>query len=294
MAKDAQNKQRTVARAGRDGTGPATVVPAAEAWDQDSVWDMLAREVRLEPTEAEPIEMGYFKRLFSGFYDHLGSLLWLNVAVTLQVVAGVALGLVFGAVLFAGSILGILLAALVIIAVAGPAFAGMFNYARSLFADGESASLGLYVSGMRRYARRSWALLGMQAASGGILAVSVKFYSSTHSAAAFAAEMVILLLTVLWAMAGCYAWPLLVRDIDMRLVLRNSVALAFIAPGSTILMLIGLLLISALLIVIPIGGVLFLFAVWAVTQCASTTRVIRNVRERQAALTGGDSGVESQ
>ena len=294
MAKDAQKKQGTVARTGRAGSGPATVEPAAEPWDRDSVWEMLAREVRLEPTEAEPIEMGYFKRLFSAFYDHLGSLLCLNLAVALQVAAGVAVGLVFGAVLFAYSILGILLAALVIVGVAGPAFAGMFNYARSMFADGESASLALYVSGMRRYGRRSWALLGMQVASGGILAVSIKFYSSTHSAAAFAAEMVILLLTVLWAMAGCYAWPLLVRDIGMRLVIRNAVALAFIAPGSTIVMLIGLLLLSALLIVIPIGGVLFLFAVWAVTQCASTTRVIRNVRERQAAFAGGDGSVDSQ
>ncbi len=255
---------------------------------------MLAREVRMEQTELEPIKMGYFKRLFSAFYEHLGSLILLNLLVTVQLAAGLAFGLLVGAVLFARSIVGIALAAVIVVGVAGPAFAGIFNYGWTLFAEGESTSLARYVAGMRKYARRSWLLLSVQVLSGGILALSIRFYSSTGGTLAFAAEMVILLLTVLWALAGCYAWPLLVRDIDVRLVIRNAVAMAILAPGSTIIMLVALLLVSALLIAIPVGGVLFFFAVWSVTQSASTTRVIRIIRERQAALAQANGGVDRE
>ncbi len=274
-------------------TQPDYAEPGDDMSDPDSVWEMLARDVRMDPTEAEPIKMGFVKRLFSALYDHLGSLILLNLAVALQVLLGVAVGLAFGAVLFASSIVGIVVAALIIIAVAAPAFAGMFNYARCLFSEDESATLSRYVAGMRALARRSWALMGLQAATGGLLVLSVRFYASLGGPVAFGAELLILFLLVVWAMAGCYAWPLLARGLEMSLILRNSIALAMVAPGSTIVMLVGLLAVSTLFIVIPVGAVLLLFAVWAVTENASTSRLVRVIRERQEALARRNDGADS-
>ncbi|MDB5059153.1 MAG: hypothetical protein JWO59_2625 [Chloroflexi bacterium] len=248
-----------------------------------SLWDDLAREPLLEETDIIPIERSFARRLFGGFYEHIGSLILLNLAVSLQVLVGGAIGLLIGSVVPGGSGPRILLAAVVVVLFAGPAFAGLFNYVRNMSDDDARTTLSDYLAGMRKYAKRSWVLLSVQAATGALLILNFRFYSSIHSLAGTIVLLLILLLTALWAMAGSYAWPLLVRDLSWRLLARNSFFLGLAAPASTLAMVVLLTLLSAVLVITKVGVLVFLFPVWAVTENVALMRLVRKFRARQEA-----------
>jgi uncharacterized membrane protein YesL len=206
------------------------------------VWDELAREPLLEQSDAITIERGFARRLFGGFYEHMGSLILINLAVTVQVAIGALIGLLLGSLV--PGVLAFVVVGLVVVLFAGPAFAGLFEYARCMSDDDERTMLSNYLSGMRMYARRSWILLSVQVATGAILVLNLRFYSQLHAGIGTIIVLLILVLTVVWAMTGSYAWPLLVRGMNWRLLVRNSFFLALAAPASTLLMVVLLTALS--------------------------------------------------
>jgi uncharacterized membrane protein YesL len=222
--------------------------------------------------------------LFGSFYEHLGSLILLNIAVTAQALAGVAVGLVAGSLVPGGSGVKIFAAAIVTILFAGPAIAGLFYFVRNMCDDDERTALSDYWVGMRTYARRSWLLLGAQAATGAMLVLNMRFYSTVHSFVGTIVMLLILMITAVWAMAGAYVWPLLVRNMDWRLLTRNSFFLALAAPASTLIMVVLLTVVGAVLVVTKIGAFVFLCSIWAVTENVSMMRLVRIFRARQAAI----------
>jgi uncharacterized membrane protein YesL len=248
-----------------------------------SVWEELAQDPLLEETDVIPIERSFARRLFGGFYEHLGSLILLNLAVSVQVLLGGAVGLLISTGIPTGSGPRLFVAAFVVVLFAGPALAGLFNYVRNMCDDDARTTLSDYLIGMRSFATRSWVLLAVQAATGALLVLNFRFYSSVHSLVGTMVLLLIVLLCALWAMAGSYAWPLLVRGLDWRVIARNSFFLALAAPVSTIVMLVLLILLSTILVLTRVGALVFLFPVWAVTENVAMMRLVRKFRSRQEA-----------
>jgi uncharacterized membrane protein YesL len=253
----------------------------ARTVSSNSLWDELEREPLLEPSEIITIERSYAKRLFGAFYEHLGSLILLNVAVSVQALAGVAVGLLVGGIVPGGSGTKLFGAAVVTILFAAPAFAGLFYYVRNMCDDDERTTISDYWLGMRVFARRSWILLAVQAATGGLLVLNFRFYSTVHSFVGTLVMLLILIITAIWAMAGCYAWPLLVRKMDWKLLARNAFFLALAAPLSSLIMVLLLTAVSVGLVITRIGAIVFLCSAWAVTENVSMMRLVRIFRARQ-------------
>jgi uncharacterized membrane protein YesL len=179
--------------------------------------------------------------------------------------------------------------ALIVVLIGGPAVAGIFNYVRCMCDDDERTSLSQYITGMRVFAVRSWILLGVQAATATALIFNFRFYGGMHSAVTTPVLLLMVMLAAMWAMAGSYAWPLLVRGMSWRLLARNSFFLALAAPVSTLLMVISLTLVSAILTVTRIGPFIFLFPLWAVTENVALARLVRIFRARQEQFESADS-----
>jgi uncharacterized membrane protein YesL len=252
----------------------------------NSLWDELAEEPLMEPSEAIEIKRGFFKTLFGTFYDRLGGLILLNLAVTVQLGLGVLLGFLIAALLHAPPLLFLILVVLGGGLFAAPAWAGLFNYVRAISDPDSLSSFRDYTDGMRRYARRSWVLLAIQAGSGALLALNLYFYASIHSVIGLALEFLILLLLLVWAMAGVYVWPLLVRDLAWRALLRNALFLALAAPFSTVAILLSLGVLSLLLTYVTrVLWTVALFNIWALTENVALQRLVRIFRDRQAAAT---------
>lgn len=238
-----------------------------------SMWDDLRNDPLLEPTEPVQIVQSFPRKLFGTLYEHLGTLILLNIAVSVQVAIGLFLGLLLGG-LAGKSGLGLIIIFVVTGVAGAPAVAGMFNYARALYVEDEAAQIATYVRGMRQFARRSWILLALQALSAGLLFLNMRFYASVGGLPGSVLIMLFLVLTAIWAMAGFYAWPLLVRGMGWRLLFRNAFFLALAAPASAIGFLIALTVVSALLVVTRAGAVIFLFAIWAVVETAALHRLV--------------------
>ncbi len=211
----------------------------------------------------------------------MGTLILINVLVTLQLFVGIGLGLLVAGLL-PGKGLAPLIAIGIVAGVAvAPAFAGLFSYARAACDDDRPAVFADYFRGMRAYAVRSWILLAAQAATGGVLVLNLRFYGSLHTLTGQMLSVLILILIAVWAMGGAYAWPLLVRDMDWRLLFRNTFFLALAAPLSTLAMLLALGVVSALLVLTRVGVLIALFAIWAVTENMALRRLIRIFQARQ-------------
>src|SRR5947209_6500296 len=95
-----------------------------------SIWEELAQEPLLEQSEPVTIDRSYARRLFGGFYEHMGMLILVNFMVTVQVLIGSGVGLAVGALVPGGGALRLVLAVAVAVLFAGPAFAGLFHYVR--------------------------------------------------------------------------------------------------------------------------------------------------------------------
>jgi uncharacterized membrane protein YesL len=250
-----------------------------------SIWDDLRDSPLLEPTDAPVIERTYFRGLIYVLYDRMGSMILVNLAVSLQIVLGVVVGLLIGGVFSTKTAVPLVITALVGGVAAAPAFAGLFAYARAACDPDMSANFRMYLGSQRLYARRSWGLLALQAATGGILFLNLRFYGSVHSLVGATISVFVLLLGVLWAMMGAYAWPLLVRDLSWRLLLRNSLFLALAAPLSTIALLVGLGVVGGLLILIRVGVFIAFFAIWAVAENLALQRLVRIFNRKKEQFT---------
>jgi uncharacterized membrane protein YesL len=250
-----------------------------------SIWDDLRDSPLLEPTDAPVIERTYFRGLIYVLYDRMGSMILVNLAVSLQIVLGVVVGLLIGGVFSSKTAVPLVITALVGGVAAAPAFAGLFAYARAACDPDMSANFRMYLSSQRLYARRSWGLLALQAATGGILFLNLRFYGSVHSLVGATISVFVLLLGVLWAMMGAYAWPLLVRDLSWRLLLRNSLFLALAAPLSTIALLVGLGVVGGLLALIRVGVFIAFFAIWAVAENLALQRLVRIFNRKKEQFT---------
>lgn len=245
-------------------------------------WRDLQLDPIMEPTEALPIQRGFFKTLFGTGYEYLGGLILVNILVSLQLLVGLAIGFSLGVLVHSAAV-GLTLLVLLGGLFVAPALGGLFSYVRVICDPDMLSSLSEYWRGMRRYAVQSWILLAVQAISGGLLALNLRFYTSMHTGVGLVFTILILMLLLIWAMAGTYVWPLLVRGNSWAVLFRNSVLLALAAPFSTVAMLVALSAVSALLIAIRVGAVLLLFSVWALTENVSLVRLIRVFRARQEA-----------
>jgi uncharacterized membrane protein YesL len=253
---------------------------------RESVWDDLRDDPLLEPTEPVQIVQSFPRKLFGTLYENLGTLILLNIMASAQIAVGLFLGLLVGGVFGSAGV------ALFFIVVFGglfgaPAAAGMFHFARALYAEDEMARVSTYIQGMRTFAVQSWILLALQAVSGGLLILNLRFYASAGGLVGSVLIMLFLLLTAVWAMAGFYAWPLLVRSMGWRLLLRNACFLALAAPLSSLGFLLVLAALSGLLLITRAGVVIFLFALWAVVETAALHRLIGIFNARREALLSG-------
>jgi uncharacterized membrane protein YesL len=251
-----------------------------------SIWDDLRDSPLLEPTYAEVVQRGYFRTLFSTLYDRMGSFILVNLAVSVQIVIGALAGLLVGGLFSATTAVPLVITIIIACVAAAPAFAGLFSYARAACDPDMAPTFRYYLRAQRRYARRSWGLLALQAVTGGILFLNLRFYGSVHSLVGATISVLVLLLALLWAMAGMYAWPLLVRDLSWRLLVRNAFFLALAAPISTLGLLLGLSVVGGLLVLIRIGVFIALFAVWAVAENLALTRLVRTFNQKQEQLNG--------
>ncbi|MGH2410081.1 MAG: YesL family protein [Chloroflexota bacterium] len=249
-----------------------------------SIWDDLRDSPLLEPTTAIVIQRGYFRTLFSTFYDRMGSFILVNLAVAAQLVVGAGLGLLVGGSFSVKTALPITIISVVTGLVGAPAFAGLFAYTRATCDPDQAPTFGDYVRGMRRYARRSWGLLAIQAATGGILVLNFRFYAGLHGVVGAAITVLILFLGLLWAMGGLYVWPLLVRDLSWKLLFRNTFFLAMAAPLSAVALLAGLTVASALLIFTRIGVFIAFFVIWALAENLALQRLVRIFQAKQERL----------
>lgn len=248
-----------------------------------SIWDELVNDPIMESTEAITIRRGFFRTWFGVFFDHLGTLVLINLAVTAQLFVGAGLGLALASLFRVPNALGLALIVLVAAAFAAPAWAGLFSYVR-LAADPDSLSgIRDYLRAMRRYATRSWILLTVQLGTGLLLAINLRFYlNNFHNLISQVIGVLMLALTLIWAMAGCYLWPLLVRDQPWPQLFRNAFFLALAAPFSTVAMLAGLSALSALFIFTRVFWTLALFILWAITENVALGRLVRIFNERHA------------
>src|SRR6185437_2910726 len=206
-----------------------------------SIWDALRDSPLLEPTTAIVIQRGYFRTLFSTFYDRMGSFILVNLAVAVQLVVGAGLGLLVGGSFSVKTALPIVIIAIVTGVVGAPAFAGLFAYTRATCDPDMAPTFGDYVKAMRRYARRSWVLLAIQAATGGILVLNFRFYASLHGVVGAAITVLIFFL-------------------------------AMAAPISAVALLAGLTVASALLILTRIGVFIAFFVIWALAENVALQR----------------------
>lgn len=246
-----------------------------------SIWDDLRDSPLLEPTEAVEIRRSYMRTLFSTLYDRMGSFILINLAVAVQIAVGAGLGLLVGGAFSTKTAIPFVIIGIVAAVVGAPAFAGLFAYARAACDVDMAPTIRDYFRGMRTYARRSWGLLAIQAGSGGLLVLNLRFYGTLHTLIGAMITVLIAMLSLLWAMAGVYAWPLLVRDLGWKALFRNSLFLAMAAPLSTIGLLVGLTLTSALLIFTRVGVFIAFFAVWAVAENLAVQRLVRLFRQKQ-------------
>jgi hypothetical protein len=256
---------------------------------EQSVWDDLRNEPLLEPTEPVQIVQSFPRKLFGTLYENLGTLILLNIAMSIQIGVGLLLGLLAGAIF--GSPVILLFSLAVFTGLLGaPAAAGMFNYARVLYAEAELVRMGAYLQGMRTFAVRSWILLALQALSGLLLFFNLRFYTSVGGLAGSVLIMLFLLLVAVWGMAGFYAWPLLVRGMSWKLLFRNALFLALAAPLSSIGFLLVLTALSALLVITRAGAIILLFALWAVVETAALHRLVVIFTAKHEALTANTPG----
>lgn len=263
----------------------ATAAAESRRLANAEIWDELSSEPIMTPdTTPPPPPRGFFRTLFGLINDYLLTWMLVNLLVCIQVFVGVALGYFVAvgaradgfAVLFPVIVGGGLVGA--------PAFGGLFYYARSAGDPDQRTTLREYFDGMRRYARRSWIVFFVQSFAGLMLYVNLRFYAGMHSAfVALPLTGLIALLGLIWLMAGFYVWPLMVRDLPWRTVLRNAVFLALAAPFSTLGLLLMLTAFSGVLIVSRVLWLLFLPFFWAVTENVALQRLVRIFRERSQA-----------
>lgn len=255
-----------------------------------SIWDELVKDPIMEQSEATLIQRSFPRTLLGVLNDYFVGLIIVNVLVSLQVFVGVVLGVALSALLQVGG-----LAFIVLVVAAGgifgaPAFAGLFCYILSACDPDTRTTLRDYLQGMRRFARRSWLLLLLQLGSGFLLFINLRFYSSLHgTVVALPLMTLILLISLLWAMAGFYVWPLLVRGLGWRVMLRNAFYISMASPFSTIGLLVALSALSAVLIASRVLWLLFAFAAWALVENVALQRLVRIFRERQQALEASES-----
>lgn len=260
------------------------------AWDidprrGDGIWEELTSEPIMTPdTTPPPPPRGFFRSLFGLMNDYLVTLMLVNLLFCIQVFLGVALGYI---VVVGSRATGF--AQLVPLFVGGgltgaPAIGGLFAYVYSAGDPDLRTTVRDYFDGVRRYARRSWAWFFAQSAAGVLLFVNLRFYSGMHTAVvALPLTGLIALLGLIWLMAGFYLWPLIVRDLPWRTVLRNAVFLALAAPVSTIGLLLMLFALSGVLIASRVLWLLFLVFIWAITENVALQRLIRIFRARNQA-----------
>ena len=250
-----------------------------------SIWDDLINDPIMQSAEPPlPIKRGFFRTWLGVANDYLLSMIAVNLLVALQVVVGVFAGLVLGAGFRTAPLTWISVTILIAGVPGAPAFGGLFAYMRSACDPDQRTTVRDYFQGMRRYARRSWLLFFAQTLLGLVLIVNLRFYGSLHMGlAAVPLTAVIALVLLLWAMAGFYVWPLMVRDLGWKLVARNALFLALAAPFSTVGLLLLLAVLTGLLIASSVLWLLFLFALWALTENVALQRLVRLFRERQGA-----------
>jgi uncharacterized membrane protein YesL len=256
----------------------------------NSIWDELINDPIMQSAEPPlPIKRGFFRTWLGVANDYLLSLIAVNLLVSLQVLVGVFVGLLLGAGFRASPLTWISVTILIAGVPGAPAFGGLFAYVRSAGDPDQRTTIRDYLHGIRRYARRSWVLFYLQLLLGFVLITNLRFYGTLHMGLiAVPLTALIALALLLWAMAGFYAWPLMVRDLDWKLVGRNALFLALAAPFSTVGLLLLVVVLSGLLIASSVLWLLFLFPLWALTENVALQRLVRVFRERQEARDGLD------
>lgn len=192
---------------------------------------------------------------------------WLALAPLLQ-----------GAWLLAGAV------ALAGVLPAGPATAGLFYVAHRI-ADGRAAKIGDFFTGLRRYARPGWAVVGVATASLLLIGYNLSFYLTVDSLLGGIMLGLWLYGLVFWLGLMLYAPALLFlqEEPDLRLVARNALLLAIGRPLFTFVTLVLMLAVILLSFVLLIPLFLITVAFMALWSVNAARQLIDDSRRRRQA-----------
>lgn len=222
--------------------------------------------------------------LFFAFYDHIGSLIALNLmtfAVSLPFLI-VLLGILGGH--FRIEFLGPLLVGLVI---AAPAWAAASHYCAKVVEDNSLPSLRDFWRDYRTFWGRAVLLALGQTAVTFALAYVTVWYAGQHVVLFKVLSIISLYLLLFALLMGLYLWPLMVRGYRWRFMVRNAFVLVAAAPLRTLGIALVVYVLGAFLAVTGIGLVVFVFALWAMIPNQAIV-ITREQLEAKAAAIKGD------
>lgn len=206
----------------------------------------------------------------------VGNLLWAICSLPLWWVAA-------GALLQGYWLVGIVVGLLGVLP-AGPATAGLFYMAEKV-TDGRAVKLADFFTGMRRYARPGWAVIGVATASLLLIVYNLGFYLSVNNLLGGIMLGLWLYGLIFWLGLLIYA-PALVFLQDtpnLRLVARNAFLMALGRPVFTFLTIVLMAAIAILSMVLMVPVFLFTVAFLALWSLNATRQLVDDARRRREA-----------
>lgn len=179
--------------------------------------------------------------------------------------------------------LGVILL-LVAVVPAAPATGALFYVAQRV-AEGRATRFGEFFRGVRRYALRSWALLGTWTIGLLLIVFNLNFYFSVANSLGYALSFLFLYLLVIWLGVLIYLFPLMLLNPASRLrqVARQAFIMTLGRPVFTFTTLLLMILVSAFSILLPALFFFFTVALLAQASVRATQELSREAEERRAA-----------
>ena len=203
--------------------------------------------------------------------------LWLVISGPLLILAYLSLGggyLVFSIAL-----------ALLAVLPLGPATVGLAAVTHRI-SEGRASTWRDFFSGMRRYARPSWIVMGVWMIVMIFIIVDLIFYSNVPNTFGFTMMIFWFNAMLLWFGALIYLFPLLVLqdEPNLRTLARNAFLMTMGRPIFTLITLVLMIVISILSLFIPILPLFLTFGFLAQWSMRATLELVKDAEERRAAL----------
>ena len=181
-------------------------------------------------------------------------------------------------------VIGIAFALLAVLPL-GPATAGLAAVAHRV-AEGRASTWRDFFSGMRRYARTSWIVMGVWMIVWILIIVDLVFYSNVPNTFGFTMMVFWFNMMLLWFGALIYLFPLVVlqETPSLRLLARNAFLMTMGRPIFTLINLVLMAIFVVLSLILPVLPLFLTFAFFAQWSMRATLELVKEAEERRAAL----------